>query len=101
MIDLLERTVLAGVGALALGQKKAEDLLAELREKFNLTEDEGRTLIEKLKDSAEQGREQLEKAARDEVKKAMDRIGVVSSDDFDKLQKKVAALEKQLKALKS
>jgi len=100
MIDLLEKTVLAGVGALALGQKKAEDLLAELREKFNLSEDEGRTLVEKLKHSAEQGREQLEKAARDEVQKAMDRLGVVSHDDFDKLQKKVATLEKQLKELK-
>ncbi|WP_303722981.1 phasin family protein [Malonomonas rubra] len=101
MIDLLEKTVLAGVGALALGQKKAEDLLAELREKFNLSEDEGRSLIEKLKQSAEQGREQLEKAAREEVQKAMDRLGVVSRDDFDKLKKKVASLEKHLKELKS
>ncbi len=78
MIDLLEKTVLAGVGALALGQKKAEELMTELRDKFELSEDEGRSLVEKIKDSAEQGREQLEKAAREEVHKAMDRLGVVS-----------------------
>jgi polyhydroxyalkanoate synthesis regulator phasin len=99
MIDMLEKTVLAGVGALALGQKKAEELLQELREKFDLSEDEGRSLVDKLKESAEQGREQLEKAARDEVKKAMDRLGAVNQDDFDKLKKKVSALEKTIKEM--
>jgi len=97
MIDMLEKTVLAGVGAIALGQKKAEELLQELREKFNLSEDEGRSMIDKIKASAEQGREQLEKAARDEVKKAMERIGAVRQEDFDKLKKKVATLEKTIK----
>jgi BMFP domain-containing protein YqiC len=39
----------------------------------------------------------LEQKAHDEVKKACERLGVVTRDEFDKLKKKVAQLEKRLK----
>lgn len=97
MIDLIEKTVLTGIGALAMSQKKAEELVEELKAKLNLSEEEGRTLLEKIKNTAEENREKLEKLAREEVEKTFNRIGVVSQKDFDSLKKKVASLEKKLK----
>jgi len=97
MIDVIEKTVLAGIGALALSQKKAEELVEDLKEKLNISEEEGRSMVDNLKAAAEENRKKLEKAAREEVEKNLDRIGVVSQSEFDALKKKVASLEKRLK----
>lgn len=97
MLELVEKTLLAGIGALALTQKRAEELIEDLKERLNLSEEEGKNLLEKLRDAAKENQEKLEELAQQEVKKACDRIGVVTNEDFEKLQKKVLQLEKQLK----
>ena len=97
MIDMIEKTVLAGIGALALSQKKAEELVEEMKSKLNISEEEGRSLLENLKAAVEENRQKLEDIAREEVEKNLSRIGVVNKSDFDALKKKVATLEKRLK----
>lgn len=101
MLEIVEKTLLAGIGALALSQKKAEELIEDLKERMNLSEEEGKNLLEKLKSAAKENQQKLEDMAQAEVQKACERIGVVTSDDFEKLKKKVAQLEKQLKNLTS
>ncbi|MCK4535650.1 MAG: phasin family protein [Desulfuromonadales bacterium] len=97
MIELIEKTILTAVGAMTLSQQKAEELLTELRQKFNVSEEEGKTFLKKVQDAVRENQEKLEGLAQEEVKKACDRMGLVSSDEFDKLKKKVAHLEKKLK----
>ncbi|MCK4509701.1 MAG: phasin family protein [Desulfuromonadales bacterium] len=97
MIELLEKTVLTAVGAMTLTQKKAEELLHEMREKLNLSEEEGKAFLQKIQDAAVQSQKKLQEQAQEEVKKACERMGVVTADEFDKLKKKVAKLEKKLK----
>jgi polyhydroxyalkanoate synthesis regulator phasin len=97
MIELLEKSLLTAVGAMTLTQKKAEELLQELREKMNISEDEGKAFLQKIQDAAAQNQEKLMEQAREEVKKTCERMGVVTAAEFDKLKKKVAQLEKKLK----
>ena len=97
MIDLIEKSVLAGIGALALSQKKAEELVDELKKKLNISEEEGRSLLENLKTAAEENRQKLENIAREEVEKNLARVGIVNQKDFDALKRKVTALEKRMK----
>lgn len=99
MFELIEKTLLAGMGAVALSQKKAEELVQELKERFNVSEEEGKALLEKLRDAARENQEKLETLAREEVARACERLGVVSAEEFEKLQKKVQKLEKQLREL--
>lgn len=98
MIELLEKTLLAGMGAVSLSQKKAEELLQELKQRLNVSEEEGKALLERLQESARENQKKLEELARDEVRLACERMGVVTREDFEKLRKKVVQLEKQLKA---
>ena len=98
MIELIEKTLLAGVGALSLSQQKADELLNEIRQRLNISEEEVRALLEKLKTTANESRARLEEIAREEVEKSMKRIGVVAQKDFDALKRKVSKLEKELKA---
>jgi polyhydroxyalkanoate synthesis regulator phasin len=97
MLEIVEKTLLAGIGVLSLTQKKAEELIEDLKERMNLSEEEGKKLLEKLRSAAKDNQEKLEELAQEEVKKACERVGVVTVEDFEKLQRKVAQLEKQLK----
>lgn len=99
MLEIVEKTLLAGIGALALTQKKAEEVIEDLKERLNLTEEEGTKLRDKLLDAAKENQQKLEDLACEEVKKACERVGVVTEEEFSKLQKKVEHLEKQLKLL--
>jgi polyhydroxyalkanoate synthesis regulator phasin len=57
MLEIVEKTLLAGIGVLSLTQKKAEELIEDLKERMNLSEEEGKKLLEKLR-SAAKGRGQ-------------------------------------------
>ncbi|MGK2905588.1 MAG: phasin family protein [Desulfuromonadales bacterium] len=96
MIELLEKTLLTAVGAITLTQKKTEELLQELREKLNVSEEEGKAFLQKVQDAVAQNQEKLQELAREEVKKACERMGLVTSEEFDKLKKKLALLEKKI-----
>ena len=99
MIEMIEKTVLTAVGAMTLTQKKAEELIQELREKLDISEEEGKAFLQKIQEAASKNQEKMQEQARDEVKKACERMGVVTNDEFDKLKKKVASLERKLNKL--
>ena len=96
MIELIEKSLLAGVGALSLSQQKADEFLIEIKQRLNVGEEEGRALLDKFRTMADESRSRLEEIAREEVVKAINRMGGVTQDEFNKLKKKVSKLEKAL-----
>jgi polyhydroxyalkanoate synthesis regulator phasin len=99
MIELLERTVMTAMGAVSLGQKKAEELLQELKQRFNVSEEEGKAFLTRMEETAKNNQQMLEKMAQEEVKKSCQRLGMVTEEEFDKLKRKVQLLEKKLKEM--
>ena len=93
MIELLEKTVLTGLGFLSLSQKKAEDLLKELQERYKISEEEGKSFLERMQGAAKESRQRVEEIAEAEVKKVIDRLGLVPREEFDRLLKRVEQLE--------
>ena len=93
MFELFEKTVLTGLGILSLSQKKAEELLKEVQERYKVSEEEGKAFLEKMQGMAKESRERIAEIAETEVKKVIDKLGLVSRDEFDRLQKRVEALE--------
>jgi polyhydroxyalkanoate synthesis regulator phasin len=96
MFEIFEKAVLTGIGALSLTQKRGEELLGELKEKYKFSEEEGKAFLDKIQGVAKETREKIAEAAEGEVKKAADRIGIVSKTEFDKLQQRLDELEKKL-----
>jgi polyhydroxyalkanoate synthesis regulator phasin len=96
MFELLEKTVLTGLGALAMSQKKAEEMAAELKEKYKLSEEEGKAFLEKLQSFSKESRDKITELAEAEVRKVIDRAGLVPKSDYDELVKRVNALEQKL-----
>jgi polyhydroxyalkanoate synthesis regulator phasin len=96
MFELLEKAVLTGLGALSLTQKKAEEILVELKEKYKLSEEEGKAFLDKVQGIAKEGRERIAEIADSEVKKVIERVGLVPREEFDRLQKRLEELEKRM-----
>lgn len=94
MIELFEKTLLTAIGAMTLSQKKSEELLQELRVKLNVSEEEGKAFFQKVQEAVSQNQAMLQEQARAEVKKSCERMGVVTNEEFEKLKKIVAKLEK-------
>lgn len=93
MLELLEKAVMTTIGVAAMTQKKAEELVAEMKDRFKLSEDEGKQLVERLQDIARENREKVVEMAEAEVQKVVERLGLVSRDEFDRLAKRVQELE--------
>ena len=96
MFELFEKAMLTGLGAVSLSQKKAEELLTELQEKYRVSEDEGKQFLDRMQSMAKEGRSKVSEMAEAEVQKVVDRIGLVSREEFDRLRKRVAQLEARL-----
>ena len=96
MFELFEKALLTGLGAVSMTQKKAEELVTEMKEKYKLSEEEGKSILDKIQVMAKDSRERITEIAENEVKKVIERIGLVPREEFDRLQKRVEALESTL-----
>jgi polyhydroxyalkanoate synthesis regulator phasin len=70
MLEIVEKTLLTAIGAASMTQQKAEEMANELKERFNLTEEEGRRLKEKAKSAASERRDKMQEEASKEVRAA-------------------------------
>ena len=96
MFEILEKTLLTALGAASLTQKKAEELASELRQRFNLSEEEGKKLVTSVQEAVKQRQQDLQDAARDEVRQAAERLGLVPRSELEALEQRVRQLEEQL-----
>ena len=96
MLEILEKAVMTTIGVAAITQKKAEELVTEMKDKFKLSEDEGKQLVDRMQAIACESREKVKEMAEEEVQKVIDRLGLISREEFDALKKRVQDLEKQL-----
>lgn len=95
MLELFEKVVLTTIGVASITQKKTEELVTEMKEKLKLSDEEGKSLIDRVKTFANESREKIRETADEEVKKAVDRLGLVSREEFDLLKKRVQELEER------
>ncbi|MBE0596670.1 MAG: phasin superfamily protein [Desulfuromonadales bacterium] len=101
MFELLEKTLLAGIGAMSLTRQKTEELIGELQKQFNLSEEKGKDLFAKMEAAVKENQEKLEAVAREEVRNSCARLGVVTEEEFDKLRQRVLVLEQKVVALEN
>lgn len=96
MLELIEKVMLTGLGAVALSQKKVEELVNDLKSHYRLSEEEGRTLLERLTTVTRESREKAAEIIETEVTKVVERLGLVRKSEYDILLKRVEALERSL-----
>ena len=100
MLELFEKAVFTAIGAATITHKKVEDLIVELSEKYKMTADEGKLFIERIQLIAKESTGKMQEIAELEVQKVINRLGLVSREEFDSLLKRVNDLERERKVYK-
>lgn len=97
--ELVERLLLAGVGAVSLTAERADALAEELAEKGGLRKEEARDLIDEAtaRWRGEAGR--VGQRASFALDSMFGELGLVTKDEFEELELRVAQLEHRLRLL--
>ncbi len=88
MKTLLEKGLLAGIGLLSMTREKAQEILDELGQEGEAQKSEVKKWVDELASRGEEERDALRKIIRDELKKALDEMGVATKEDIQKLMEK-------------
>ena len=95
MFELIKKTMLAGVGLAAVTKDKVEELARELTEKGEMSEKEGKELMDQLLKKSEQARKDLETKVEDTVRKVLEKMAVATKEDIDSLSERIKNLEQK------
>jgi polyhydroxyalkanoate synthesis regulator phasin len=97
--DLLERFALAAVGAVALTKERADALADELADRGVVRRDEARTLIDDVSGRWRGDATRLGEKAGETLDGLFREVGLVTKDDIEDLELRIAQLEHRLKLL--
>ena len=89
MFDLIKKTMLAGVGLAAMTKDKVEELAEELTEKGELSEKEGKELVDDLLKRSKQAKKDLDKKMEDVVTKVLKKMDVATKKDIARMDRKI------------
>lgn len=100
ILESLRRVLLASVGVIALTMDEMGDLVDKLVERGEIAEQEGKKLINEIKDKRKKKTDEAEDAAVNRMREMMDKMDIPTKSDIDKLSTKVNALSKKIDELK-
>lgn len=95
MFDLIKKTMLTGIGLAAMTKDKVEGLAKELIEKGELSEKEGKELVDELLKKSEQAGKELESKIEGLVQEALGKMDLASKKDISQLAARIELLEKK------
>ena len=93
----LERLALAAVGVVALTADRIDELASELAERGGMRRDEARSLLDSAVSRWRGDATRLGEIAGDSVSALLAQLGVVTREDFEELELRVAQLEHRLR----
>ncbi len=96
LLASLRKVVLASIGAVAIAQDEAEDLVNKLVERGEIAREEGRKLMQ---DMVAKRREKVQATFDVRVEGALGRMNVPTKDDLRVVEKKLDELNKKLDKL--
>ncbi|MBN2011436.1 polyhydroxyalkanoate synthesis regulator [candidate division KSB1 bacterium] len=95
MIDLLKKTLFFGIGAAEMTKDKVETLVDELIKKGEVAKDQRAKTVQDFLGRVEKSEKALMKKIEIEVEKAITKMHIATQKDVEKLEKRIASLEKK------
>jgi len=97
--ELLERIALAAVGAVALTAERAEALADELAERGGMGRDEARQLLDESMTRWRGDATRVAERAGETLQGLFAQVGLVTRDEFEELELRLAQVEHRLRLL--
>lgn len=99
MAEFFKKSVLAGIGLITEGSEMMNKMVKELVKKGEISSKEGEKLLKDLLKKGEEARTKLSKSIHKGAEEVLGSADIATKDDIEKLNKKVAVLEKKLKEM--
>lgn len=101
MEETFKKLIYAGVGLAAQATERIEETINDLISKGKITDKEGKKIVDDFIKKTEDKKESYETKFKTAVEDVTSRFNYVKKADYDALAKKVAKLEKEMKAQKA
>jgi polyhydroxyalkanoate synthesis regulator phasin len=96
VFELLKKSVLTGIGLALKTREEAEDLVKEIINQGELSEQEGRKFLEDLLQRYDESRMKLEDRIEKSVREFLKKADVVTGDELKALKKEIRDLKKTM-----
>jgi len=96
MIDLMKKTLLAGIGLALKTKDEVEDFAKEIEKKLNMTEKDGKNFLKDLQKRYDEAQEKLEERVEKTVKKLLKKADIVTTEELKGLKKEIRSIKKAI-----
>lgn len=97
---LVEKAFLMGLGAAFFAKDKAEELADELVKRGQLTREDSESFTGRLVDQADTAAETAQKTVADEAAKVVNRMGLASKADLERLENELTEIKQLIANLR-
>ncbi len=94
MIDLIKKTMMAGIGLALKTRDEVEDIARELSKRGTMSEQEGKKFLDDLLKRYDEARDKLEGRVEETVRKILKKMDIVTSEELKALKKEIRELKK-------
>ena len=98
MIDIVKKTMFAGIGLAAMTKDKIEELARDVAKSADLPAERGQQFVEEVTQRAEAARKDLEQKIHQVVNDRLASMKPARQDEVDQLKTRVDALERKFGA---
>ena len=96
MIDLIKKTMMAGIGLALKTRDEVEDLVKDLVKKGTLSEQEGKNFLDELLKRYDEAKDKFEERVEKTVKNFLRKADIVTGDELKALKKEIRELKKAI-----
>ncbi|MBA7679224.1 hypothetical protein ES703_87508 [subsurface metagenome] len=97
MESLLGKFLLSGLGVLVLTEEKIVKFIEELTKEGEITQKGKKELLTEIIEKGEEKKKEIEGKIREKVENMLSQMNVATKNDIQKLEKRIATLEKKRK----
>jgi polyhydroxyalkanoate synthesis regulator phasin len=97
MLDVIKKAYFLGMGIFSETKEKVESVVDDLIKKGEVAAEDRTNVIQDFLDKAKEQEQVIANKITQEVQAAIDKLGLATKKDLDKLEKKIDALKKEAK----
>lgn len=95
MLEFIKKAIFIGAGLASMTAEKIEEAVAEIVRKGELSEKQGRDLVQDLKERSGKARKDLGDRVEKMIEEALQKLKIPSRKEVDELKARIDRLEKE------
>ena len=94
MFEFIKRAIYFGAGLASMTAEKIEEAVAEIVKRGEITEKQGRELVQELKERSHKARHELGERVEKMMEEALQKLNIPTRKEVNELKARIEALEK-------